>query len=121
MDTQKQIPFYHLLEKAQAKHIPIYTLGYGQSGELNEEELARLSLVSGAGKVGMGSLIRIHPRDWVAKLGQIKMNIDNMYDLSWGPTCKLPDAHVDVRIKARYKVFDEIYEKDWELDYTYPR
>jgi von Willebrand factor type A domain-containing protein len=120
MDTRSRIPVDYLIEKAQGNHIPIYTLGYGEGVNLHEEQLIKLSYVSGAGKIGMGSFIRIHPREWIDKLKDIKMNIENLYDLSWEPTWKIPGAHVRVKVKARFKIFGEVYNQDWEFDYIYP-
>jgi Mg-chelatase subunit ChlD len=118
-NTKERIPYFHLLEKVGQKHIPIYTLGYGTHEKLNEKELIELAIESGAGKQGMGSFIRLHPKDWVDKLKEIRTNITKLYEISWAPTVTTIGAQVSVKIKIEYKIQEERYEKEYPLSYVF--
>jgi Mg-chelatase subunit ChlD len=118
-NTKDRIPYFHLLEKVRQKHIPIYTLGYGTNEKLNEKELIEVAIESGAGKQGMGSFIRSHPKDWVDKLKEIRTNIANLYEISWAPTVKTIGAQVSVKIMIDYRVRGERYKKEYDLSYVF--
>jgi hypothetical protein len=118
-NNKERIPYFHLLEKVRQKHIPIYTLGYGAYEKLNEKELIELAIESGAGKQGMGSFIRLHPKDWVTKLQEIRTNITNLYEISWAPTVTTIGALVSVNIKIEYQIQGERYEKEYDLPYVF--
>lgn len=94
--------FNSVLTKAREKQIPIFTIGYGAKGKLNDGELIQLSKESGAGKELVGSFIQVPPGEWTFQLQSIGTDLANLYELYWEPTGAPPRTRVGVEIKVLY-------------------
>jgi hypothetical protein len=119
MSNKGSVSFSQLLEKAGEKHIPIYTMGYGKEGEINEDELIKLSARTGAGILGIGSFMMLHPKDWALRFEQIQLNIAHLYEISWLPSFPIPDANVNVKLTVDFQSKGEKHRKELDLFYTY--
>jgi hypothetical protein len=110
-----------LLEKVSRKQIPIFTIGYGGEGKLNDQELIQVSDESGAGKQFVGSFIRVSPKDLSSRLQSIGTDLSNLYELYWGPTGAMPGTRVAVEIEITYDSSGEHFKAREKRSYIFPQ
>lgn len=119
MNNKGDILFPELLEKAESRHIPIYTLGYGKAGDLNENELMILSAKTGAGISEVGSYMQLHPEKWASTFERIQMNFAHLYEIAWVPSFPKEGARVNVKLSVDFLSQGERHKKGLDLFYTY--
>lgn len=120
MNTQRSKDFNSLLATVREKQIPVFTIGYGIQGKLNDRELIQLSQESGAGKELVGSFIQVPPGQWGSQLQSIGADLSNLYELYWEPTGAPPETPVNVEIKVSYELNGQRFEAKERRSYKLP-
>lgn len=120
MNNRSSKDFNSLLATVKVKQIPIFTIGYGVKGKLNDRELIQLSQESGAGKELVGSFIQVPPSQWASQLQSIGADLANLYELYWEPTGASPETPVNVEIKVSYELNGQHFEAKEQRSYKLP-
>lgn len=96
---EQKSQFNKLRDRITTTNIPLFSIGFGNE---DYKEMIELSMLSGAGKRGIGYFIGVFPKDLKGIFDDIIFSITKSYRIFWKPTFDTQDKDIDVDLEVSF-------------------